>query len=49
MKRTLKKVLAAAIVILMIAVGFLIYHYFQTWPLRYRSDFNDFFGKGNWE
>ena len=49
MKKTLKKAGAAAIVVLIIVVGFLIYHYFQTWPLRFRSDFNDFFGEGNWE
>ena len=49
MKKTLKKAGATAIVVLIIVVGFLIYHYFQTWPLRFRSDFNDFFGEGNWE
>ena len=44
-----KKAGVLAVVILIIAVGFLIYHYFQTWPLRFRSDFNEFFGEGNWE
>lgn len=45
----LKKIGGIAIVLLIVAGGFMIYHYFQTWPLRFRSDLNAFFGSGNWE
>lgn len=48
MKR-LKKIGRIIIILLILVAGFLIYHYFQTWPLRFHSDLNDFFGKGNWE
>ena len=44
-----KKIGGIAIVLLIVAGGFMIYHYFQTWPLRFRSDLDAFFGSGNWE
>lgn len=45
----LKKIGMATIFILIAAGVCLIYYYIQTWPLRFRSELDAFFGKGNWE
>ena len=45
----LKKI-GTALKFILIAAGIgLIYYYFQTWPLRFHSELDAFFGKGNWE
>ena len=46
---TLKKAAAAAAVALFAAILLFSYYYFQTWPLRFHSQLDDFFGKGSWK
>lgn len=45
----MKKFLSTAITVIVIAgiiVGFFM---LKSWPMRFKSEFDDFFGKGNWE
>ena len=48
----MEKMKKAGVVILLILITLAIiagYFYMTSWPLRFRGEFNDFFGKGNWE
>lgn len=45
---TLKKIGIATMFAVFAAMIFFFYYYFQTWPLRFHQELNDFFGKENW-
>ncbi len=44
----MKKILAVLIVLLILPAGFFTWRYFNDWTLRYHSELDQFFGKGNW-
>ena len=47
--RKAKKIGILISVILVIAAVLGGTYYMQSWPLRFRGEFDQFFGKGNWE